>query len=101
MVRRKRKVVWDIIALEQLREIYLYIRKESPQGALKVRNKITALVNEIPLNPEGYEPDRFKISNDGSYRALTVYHYRVSYRITARAINILQVRHTSREPLIS
>jgi len=97
--RKKLKVIWDIEAKEHLSEAIAYIRKESLQGAKKVKQVILNTVRSLPDNPEIYEPDRFKEDNEGYYRAVTVYSYRIAYKITEEYILILRVRHTSREPL--
>ncbi len=100
MVRRKKlTVIWDIKAKEHLREAIAYIRKESLPEAKKVKQAILETVKSLPDNPEIYEPDRFKEDNQGYYRAVTVYSYRIAYKITEKYILILRVRHTSREPL--
>jgi plasmid stabilization system protein ParE len=100
MVRPKKiPVIWDIEAVLYLREIIKYIRKESEQGAKSVKSGILKSVKLLSENPEIFEEDRFKESNDGSYRAFTVYSYRITYRITSENIRILRIRHTSQEPL--
>jgi hypothetical protein len=53
----------------QLKKAFEYIRKDSYQNALKVRNEIVAISEMLSLNPERFAPDKFKINNDGSYRA--------------------------------
>ncbi|MBP2833291.1 type II toxin-antitoxin system RelE/ParE family toxin [Aquimarina sp. U1-2] len=95
----KKKVVWDSEALSQLQECYEYIKERSITSAQKVRKVILEEVKELPNHPESHKLDRFKIENDGNYRAFEKYSYRVSYRIKAEEIRILRVRHTSRSPL--
>lgn len=99
MVKKKLPVIWDEEAKFQLKEIIKYIRKESPQGAEKVKTEILQNTHLLGDYPETFSEDRFKLQNDGSFRAFTCFHYRVSYRITKNAIKILRVRHTSREPM--
>lgn len=93
------KVTWGFEAKEQLREIYGHIRKESAQGAKKVKDAILARARELPSNPYMYEQDKYKIDNPGNYRAFVVYSYRIAYKVTEENILILRIRHTSREPL--
>ncbi len=45
-----------------------------------------------------FEADRFKIKNDGSYRAFTEYDFRVTYKVKPTEIIILKVIHTSQKP---
>ncbi|WP_117601793.1 type II toxin-antitoxin system RelE/ParE family toxin [Flavipsychrobacter stenotrophus] len=42
--------------------------------------------------------DQYKISNDGNYRSLFLFHYRISYVIRKDEIEILRIRHTSMKP---
>lgn len=65
MVKHKKlKVIWDIEAKEHLSDTIAYIRKESLQGAKKVKQAILDTVKSLPDNPEIYEPDRFKEDNE-------------------------------------
>lgn len=96
---RKIPVIWDLEARIYLKQIIKYIRKESEQGAKNVKLAVLKSVKLLSENPEIFEEDRFKVSNDGSYRAFTVYSYRITYRITTENIRIIRVRHTSQEPL--
>ncbi len=98
MVKKKRKVIWDLEAVKSLKEIYKYIYKASPQGANKVRDEILATTKKLPADPEIFVADSLKIDNDGSYRVFYIYSYRVVYKITPDSILILRIRHTSREP---
>lgn len=99
MVSKKRQVLWDNKAKENLRKAITYIHKESPQGAKILKNKILETVKKLPSNPDIFEADKLKKENDGSYRVFYAYSYRIVYKVTEAAILILRVRHTSREPL--
>jgi plasmid stabilization system protein ParE len=95
-----RVIVWDKIAFEQLKEVYDSLKSdENSSFAVKVKNLILKTTTELIHNPEIYEQDRFKLDNDGSYRAFEKHKYRVAYKITETQIRILRVRHTSREPI--
>ena len=96
----KRIVVWDKRAFEQFNEIYNSLKvNENLSFATKVKNTILKSTNELIYTPEIYEQDRFKVDNDGTYRAFEKFKYRIAYRITETQIRILRVRHTSREPM--
>ena len=75
-----------------------FISEDSPQNAIKVVEDIVTLVNKAITNPEIYGPDKYKTTNDGSYRAFEKHHFRIAYRFTKNIIRILRVRHTSMEP---
>ena len=95
-----RKVVWDEIATDQLKQIFQFIRSDSLQNAEKVKREILKIVRSIPNHPFKFPPDKFKEENDGSYRAFVKYNYRVAYRVTGQQIKILTVRSDKQEPLI-
>ncbi len=76
-----------------------FILQDSPQNAKKVRADIVALTHRLPSNPEQYAPDKYKLNNDGSYRAFEKHRYRMVYRLLDKEIRILRVRDTKMEPL--
>ena len=86
------------MALKQFNSAIDYISNDSIQNAEKVRMKILKKIESLSLYPEIYSADKYKINNDGSYRAFELYHYRIAYRVTNKEIRILRIRHTSREP---
>ena len=94
-----KKVLWSIEAKKQLKDAYEYIREDSLQNAIKVRKEIVESVRNLPQHPEKYNPDKYKYSNDGSYRAFERHRYRISYRVLENEIRILRIRHTSMESL--
>ncbi|MFT3950103.1 MAG: type II toxin-antitoxin system RelE/ParE family toxin [Agriterribacter sp.] len=98
MVSKKWSIVWSSEARKQLKEAYTFIKKDSVKNAEKVRTGIAAIVKELAVQPDKYHPDKYKLLNDGSYRAFEKYRYRVAYRVMEDEIRILRVRHTSMEP---
>lgn len=91
-------VVWSKRAVAELRKAYEYIDQDSPQNARKFRDTLIDLTLQIPNHPEAYPLDKYKSSNDGSWRAFEKYRYRISYRILKDEIRIVRMRHTSRNP---
>jgi plasmid stabilization system protein ParE len=96
----KRSILWDDEAKLYFKQAIQYIKQESPQGAVIVKRAIMDQIDILKNDPEIYEVDRFKINNDGSYRAVTVYSYRITYIITPAQILILRVMHTSQNPIL-
>jgi plasmid stabilization system protein ParE len=92
-----RKIGWDRHALRQFNKAILYIAEDSIQNAEVVRIDIIAKIEELPVFPEKYPPDKYKLENDGNYRAFELHRLRVAYFIDFNTIRILRVRHTSRE----
>jgi plasmid stabilization system protein ParE len=91
--------VWSKRARSELQKAYLYIQLDSLQNAEVVRDEIIDLTIDICEHPEKYPLDKFKKDNDGTWRAFEKHHYRISYRIMAKEIRIVRLRHTSRSPL--
>ncbi len=99
MVKKSHIIAWDEDARLYFKAAIKYIKKESHTGAEKVRIEILNTISSLSESPLIFEEDRFKLNNDGTYRAFTVYHYRITYKINKRDILILRIRHTSQEPL--
>lgn len=93
-----REVRWPLRTQHQLEKAYRYILLDSYQNAEKVKADILASTRKLVANPEMHPPDKYRKSNDGSYRAFELHHYRIAYRVTEKEIIITRVRHTSMEP---
>lgn len=91
---------WDRIALNQFADAIEFIAHNSIQNAEKVHHVIIDKIEAIPSNPEMFPADKYKLNNNGLYRAFELYHFRISYYIATNKIRILRVRHTSRKPKI-
>ena len=98
MVKNKIKVVWSDDAKSQLKAAYKFIAADSIKNAGKIRSEILSLTKNLSENPERYSKDKFKLNNDGTYRAFEKYKYRISYRVFESEIRILRMRHTKMEP---
>lgn len=95
----KLKIIWPPISQQQLRDAYNHIKKDSLQNADKVRKAIAAATNTLSNHPLKHPLDKYKVNNDGNFRAFELYHFRIAYQITQAAIVIVRVRHSSMEPL--
>jgi plasmid stabilization system protein ParE len=95
----KRRVEIQDNAKRQLWEAYKYIRKDSLQNAEKVRKKILTTIKGLADHPEKYPPDKYCLTNKGSFRACEVYKYRITYYFDAEKIIVLRIRHTGMNPL--
>jgi plasmid stabilization system protein ParE len=99
MVRkRKIRLIWNTDALASFKEALTYIKSESPQGAEIVKLTVLNSLQLIKANPKVFPKDQLKDYNDGSYRAYSIYSYRITYKINETQIQILRFRHSSREP---
>jgi plasmid stabilization system protein ParE len=95
----KRKITWDKQALNHFRESIRYIRQDSPQNADKVKKEILEKINELSKRPEIHNPDKYKINNNGEYRAFELHRFRVGYLVKESEIIIARIRNTNQEPL--
>lgn len=91
---------WSKIAELQLRKIYNFIKEDSPANAAKVVTGLIELSESLAVYPGRFPADKYKINNDGTYRAVELYHYRLSYRVMEKEIVILRLRHTAMSPRI-
>jgi plasmid stabilization system protein ParE len=98
MVKIKPKVVIDNLAKAQLKEAYTYIKLDSPKNAEKVKAKILASIMELTDHPEKHPRDKYRLNNEGSYRAFEIYKYRISYHVSQEQITVIMIRHTKMEP---
>jgi toxin ParE1/3/4 len=82
-------------ASTDINRIYVYLSKRSPSGALNVSAAIYAGVRFIAERPEASER-----TDDPNVRVKVVrrYRYKIFYSITGDTVEILHVRHTSRQP---
>ena len=99
MVRKAQRIFWDKNALKYLQSAIEFIRKDSPQNAEKVKQEIKASVIALIDHPEKHPIDKYRINNDGSFRAYELYRFRITYFISDSEIRIVRIRHTSQEPL--
>jgi len=94
-----RKITWDKEAFSYFRETIKYIRRDSPQNAEKVKKEILEKIGELSFRAEIYNPDKYKLNNDGNYRAFELHRLRISYFIKKDEIIITRIRNTRQAPL--
>lgn len=92
-------VIWSIRAKKELAKAFEYISQQSPKNAHKVVEALIDVTLALPENPQKHPLDKYKINNDGTWRAFEKYNYRISYHIKEAEIHIVRLRHTSRSPL--
>jgi plasmid stabilization system protein ParE len=93
-----RRIDWSRQALLQFNKAILHIAADSVQNAENVQADILEKIEGIVTSPERYPPDKYKLKNDGTYRAFELHRLRIAYYVGTEVIRILRVRHTSREP---
>ena len=91
-------VKWNKSALNQLLKAIDYIRLQSIQSSETVQVEIITAIGNLVNHPEKFPPDKYKINNEGSFRAFELHNYRVAYRYKENEIRIIRIRHTKRSP---
>lgn len=94
-----RRISWDKQALHYFRDTIRYIRQDSPQNAEKVKKDLLEKISELSYQSESHNPDKYKLNNNGNYRAFELHHLRVSYLIKEDEIVIARIRSTHQQPL--
>lgn len=79
-------IKWNKKAILQFNNAVNYVAKGSISGAEKFGKDILEKISSLSYNPEIYSPDKYKVNNDGSFRAFEIHSYRVSYRFTESEI---------------
>ena len=75
-----------------------YIEHDSPKNAEKVKADIFTTIKKLLTHPDFLAPDKYKLSNDGSFRAFEVQIFRIAYRSLKNEIRIIRIKHTKRNP---
>jgi plasmid stabilization system protein ParE len=91
-------IKWNKRAFSELIKAIEYIENDSPQNAEKVKEDIFTTINKLLTHPDFFAPDKYKLNNDGSFRAFELHSYRIVYRALKNEIRIIRVRHTKRNP---
>jgi plasmid stabilization system protein ParE len=99
MVEPRLRVVIDEEAKQSLREAYKHIRKDSLQNAEQVREAIKSSLRQLGQYPKRHGLDKYRLNNDGNYRAYEIKSYRITYHISATEIRVIRIRHTKMNPL--
>ena len=88
------KIIWSPQALTDLREIYLYISKDSPSAARALHERIRSCVLLLTETPQIGRPGRVPGTRE---MVISGTSYIVPYRIVGDMLQILRVYHTSRK----
>lgn len=93
-----RSINWSLPALQQLNKSIAYIADQSYQNAFHLKELIMSKVAELSTQAEKHPPDKFKMNNDGSFRAFEIKSFRIAYKIETDVIKIISFRHVKMEP---
>lgn len=85
---------WMQGALEDLRDIYNYMKRDSLEYATFMKNRFFELVSVLPQFPNiGRKVPEY---DDVSIREIIFRNYRIIYHLLTEYIDILAVRHARR-----
>ena len=99
MVKKQVKIIWDDEAKKSLKSIYNYIKnRESVETARKVRDTIVEQAKTLTDFPEKFTEEPFLKDEPGNNRFKVVWSYKIIYEVTDKAIYILDIFHTGRDP---
>jgi len=91
---KKLQIIWSEQAIESLKEIYLYYKPKSLQGAKNVRKDILQKVREIIFEKQ-YQVDEI----NPKYRRMIVRDYKILYISKDNRIEIIDIVNARRSPL--
>ena len=90
------KVVYTDPALRDLEEITAWLSKHYPRLGRSVERRLRIVVGHIARWPESMR--RSKHRPDVRVAPLGRYPYKIFYRVSYDALEILHIHHTSRQP---
>lgn len=92
------KIEWTEKAVRSLNAYIDYIRKNSPDAAIKVKREILLTTKKLPENPNIYQLDEYYPGNSGNIRRFFRWNYRFVYMVEKKRIVILNIYHTRKKP---
>ena len=85
------RILWSPLAVERASEIVDYIAQDKPEAADKWIHTVFSKVEQLRSHPEigRMVPE----INEDQFRELIYGNYRIIYRMEAKQISILTIRH--------
>ncbi len=95
MTAKKYRVIWDLKAKMQLKEIFEYLKDNvSLETAEYVKNGIFDTTDSLKFFPEKCPPDKFLDDLPYRVRVAKKWSYRVAYEIRENEVRILLIYHS-------
>jgi plasmid stabilization system protein ParE len=88
------RVIWSPLALGDVGRIYDYVASFNPRAAVDLAQKL-----DLAARGLGDLPERGRPIAGRRRELLVIWPYVIRYRIKASVVEILRVRHGSRQPL--
>jgi len=86
-------------ALADLDEIHATIARRHPENATRFVRKIRDQIDRLDTLPEGYSKAPEARYFNEPLRHVTVWPYRIVYRVSGDTVEVVTVRHGARRPL--
>lgn len=91
------QIKWSKGAVNQLLDAIQYLEDDdSLPYATKLESKILSKIELLSQNSTIHQADRLKKNNDGTFHAIEIDSYRISFRVLKNELRILRIRHSSR-----
>lgn len=88
-------IIWSPEAADDLEQIVAFIARDSPRYAGQVASAVFDVVGRLSLLPRsGGIVSEF---DDTNIRGITIYSYRLIYRVSADSIHIAAIIHGARD----
>ncbi len=91
-------IFWSKNAIENLKDVYEYIKQGSPQNALKVTAEIIDISKSLIHSPFRFEECEELKTINKIYRKATYTPFKIIYKVKTKRIEILAVFHSSQHP---
>ncbi|MBI4931943.1 MAG: type II toxin-antitoxin system RelE/ParE family toxin [Bacteroidetes bacterium] len=91
------RVIWDSVAISELKDIYDCLHRDSPQSALIVRDELVKTVGGLSTIPRKFQVYEYANPLLGEYCSVVRWSYRIVYEIIDSDVHIVRIIHTSRE----
>ncbi len=83
----------------EAKEIYDYIKSDSPQNAEKFKQELLDAIDKVETNPEGYPPEDYLNAKRILYRfVLVMKRWKLIFKVTKKFLVFIGIVHTSRHP---
>jgi plasmid stabilization system protein ParE len=97
--KTKLPILWDRLAKDSLDNIYSYIAEDSISAARNVKKELIKLVNSLNDFPQKFSVEEYLADEPENYRSVSKWNYKIIYEVTEECIIILDLFHTSQNPI--
>ncbi|MDO8365701.1 MAG: type II toxin-antitoxin system RelE/ParE family toxin [Saprospiraceae bacterium] len=91
-------VIWTLPAIDSLRDIFNFIKTDSPQGAKNVVTALVTLGNSLATLPARNPVEPLLADELVTYRFAVKWNYKIIYTIENESVMIVEVFDTRRDP---